>query len=145
MSDINIVNQTKQRIPRQLVLATLSTLVEYFKIKTAELSVVFITPLRIKKLNQTYRHQNHSTDVLSFCYEYNPKKKKLVGEIIICSSIASSQALEYGHSFNQEIRKLLTHSFLHLLGYDHKKAKDAEKMEKLEKKIVEEKLYEVPK
>lgn len=131
---ITVVNHTRYQVPQKLVKTVLNKSCQALKIKATELSVVFVTSAEIRKLNQTYRRQDKATDVLSFAYEYD--KKRLNGEIIICSELAKQNAREYHHSVNQEISRLLIHSLLHLIGYDHKKAGAAIKMKALENKII---------
>ncbi len=134
---IYINNQTVYRLPRQTIQRVLRSAANYLKLKNPELSVVFVTPQQIKKLNQQYRGKNQPTDVLSFSYEFDKSKKRLEGEIVICYSLAAKQAAQYGHSVKQEIIKLLIHSLLHLIGYDHQTDYQARRMEKMETKIID--------
>jgi probable rRNA maturation factor len=131
---IEYVNTTKNRLSRKETIATLNRAIKYLKIKKADLSVVIISESDIKRLNKKYRKKDKATDVLSFTY--SNKKDALDGEIIICYSIAKANAKKFGHSLAAEIKKLLIHSLLHLVGYDHKKNSDALKMEKLEERII---------
>ncbi|MEA2088836.1 MAG: rRNA maturation RNase YbeY [Patescibacteria group bacterium] len=103
-----------------------------FDIKDAEISIVIVNKNEIKKFNKNYRKQNRVTDVLSFIYN----KKPLEGEILICYEKALQQAKENKIDLNQEIKLLLVHSLLHLIGYDHKNIKEANKMKKMENKIL---------
>ncbi len=43
----------------------------------------------------------------------------LLGDVVLCPSVAAAQAREAGHSTEDELRLLCTHGILHLLGYDH--------------------------
>ena len=99
--------------------------------KLLNVSVGLVNKEKIKKLNKLYRNKNKATDVLSFEGE-----KDHLGEIILCVPIANTQALEFDHSFHCELQFLFVHGLLHLLGYDHIKPKDREKMTGLEKKIM---------
>ena len=77
----------------------------------------------IKKLNHKYRHKNRATDVLSFSQEKEEKVACplfLLGDVVISVERAKSQAREYGHTFKDEMRILIRHGILHLLGYTHK-------------------------
>ena len=96
----------------------------------------------IKNLNKKFRKKNQSTDVLSFPF-YNQKifKNKLkkekeiyLGDIIInLNKIKTKENLK---SFKLEFDKLWVHGLVHLFGHDHKKDKDFEKMNKIEKKYL---------
>ncbi len=131
---IEVINKTNYHISSHFIKKTLNNAIKFLKIKNPVLSVVFVTPIIIKKLNLTYRQQNKITDVLSFSYSYD--KNNLDGEIIICYSLAKKQAKEFKTTINQEIIKLLVHSLLHLIGYDHQNDNSAKKMEKIENIII---------
>jgi len=132
---INVINQTSYRPPKRRTIEVLSLATTYLAIKNPDISVVFISSRHMQKLNQLYRQQARPTDVLSFSYDYQPGKL-LDGEIFICYNLAVQQARFYGHSLQQELIKLLVHSLLHLIGYDHRSDRSAHQMEKMEKKII---------
>ncbi len=107
----------------------------------------------MRKLNFTYRGIDKTTDVLSFPQmSYRVKRKALsvkshtainaerttlLGDIVINLQAAKRQAPEHGLSFHKEIRWLLVHGILHLIGYDHEKSKYAgRKMREKEKKLL---------
>jgi len=107
----------------------------------AELSVALVDEDKIRELNATYRGKDSVTDVLSFASEAFEDEDKeevpqLLGDVVICPSVAARQAQEYGQTFNQEMALLLTHGILHLLGYDHITDEEAEEMEAREKDIL---------
>jgi len=101
------------------------------------LSIALIGPSEIKKANKKYRKKNQTTDVLSFSNsEVSTKKfemfavqeKESLGEIIICPEKVKKNAKKYGLDFKTEFVKVLIHGILHLLGYNHEKPKENEKM-----------------
>jgi len=77
-----------------------------------EISVAFISKEDIKKINSKYRKINDSTDVLSFEGEGD-----ILGEIII----SVEETKKNGDIFEDELKRVLIHGTLHLLGYDHEK------------------------
>lgn len=102
---------------------------------------------RIRRLNREFRGVDRPTDVLSFPihdkkeFAGGPSRvnKKgllsgypfILGEIIICPQVAEKNAGEAGVPLAAEMRRLLIHGFLHLLGYDHETgAADARRMRK---------------
>ena len=96
----------------------------------------------IKKLNKKFRKKNKSTDILSFpSYEKNVIKKKLqkdqeiyLGDIIVnLNKIKDKNNIS---NFILELNKLWIHGLTHLLGFDHKKDKDFEKMRRVENKFL---------
>ena len=106
-------------------------------------SVSFVNQEEIHKLNFAYRNVDSPTDVLSFPM-YEPGEVPVfeeetinaddedietmesffdedieLGDVVICTDKARSQAEEYGHSYERELIYLFVHSIFHLLGYDH--------------------------
>jgi probable rRNA maturation factor len=76
-------------------------------------------------LNRQYRKKDKATDVLSFPFGDDD----LLGEIYISLQRAKIQARRYGVSYNDELKRLLIHGLLHLMGYDHIKRTDRALME----------------
>lgn len=114
------------------------------KIQNWTLNIIFVNWEEIRKLNKTYRKKDYITDVLSFNYETKftkLKKKDIVWEIVFCEEKIIEQWIEYSLWSEKEFYKLLIHSVLHILWYDHENDKDFEKMQKKEdllwKKIFE--------
>ncbi|MCB0317268.1 MAG: rRNA maturation RNase YbeY [Bdellovibrionales bacterium] len=103
----------------------------------SEVSIVFTDDLEIQKLNLTYRSKDYPTDVLSFSQieGSNSVNATSLGDIIISLETAKKQAPEFENDFNSEIKRLLVHGLLHLLGYDHENVsiEQANKMFELEK------------
>jgi len=91
------------------------------------LSVALVGNSEIKKWNKKYRDKNSVTDVLSF---EDP------AEIIICWPRLIDQAKIQKHSRKKELVILLTHGFLHILGYGHKTSKEELLMQKKADKIL---------
>lgn len=84
-------------------------------------SIAFISDSRMKQLNEMFRGKNTTTDVLSFPHEpdeFDPDKDNL-GDIVISVEQAQRQAEENGLTLEGEIKQLILHGLLHLLGYDH--------------------------
>ena len=92
-----------------------SNLVGDFKI-----SFALIDNNRMKELNETYRGNEGSTDVLSFeIREPSEEGVFLLGEVVVSKDMAERQAKELGHSFEEEVAELIRHGVLHLLGKHH--------------------------
>ncbi len=60
----------------------------------------------------------------------------MLGDVIICPDIVAEQAPGFGNTVADEMRLLLVHGCLHLMGYDHEEAQEAEEMEALERKYL---------
>lgn len=90
-----------------------------------------------KTLNNTYRHKNYATNVLSFPFEAPEVEvpdfeMDLLGDIVICAPIVNTEASEQHKSERSHWAHLTIHGTLHLLGFDHIDDEDAEVMEAIE-------------
>jgi len=126
MINIEINNSTNFKINQKEIKNFCHRVLKKIR-KQVDLSIAFVSPKEIKKLNQVYRHINRPTDVLSF---------EETNEIIICPQQAKKQAKEVGHSLKEELQLLLVHGFLHLFGYDHKTIRQKRQMDTLTKKLL---------
>jgi probable rRNA maturation factor len=70
----------------------------------------------LRRLNHAFRGGDYATDVLSFPGQNGADD---IGEMIISAECAESQATGFGHKRIDEIRILMLHGVLHLLGMDH--------------------------
>jgi probable rRNA maturation factor len=105
------------------------------------LNIIFLDDNSIKNLNKNYRNVDSITDVLSFHYfdDFSKvDKKDIVWEILLSENKIISQWREYGLGSEKEFYKLLIHSILHILWYDHEKESDYKIMQELEEKVWEE-------
>lgn len=92
-------------------------------------SILFCGEELIQKLNFEFRKKNKPTDVLSFVYGESlipDDKESFYGEIIICPAVAKKQLEQFNTDFNTEIKRLLIHGVLHLIGYNHEVSKENE-------------------
>jgi probable rRNA maturation factor len=104
---------------------------------TAELSVLLIGADHIRKLNKRFAGDDYATDVLSFpMMEDDEDADLILGDVVICPSVADSNASKLGHPLATELDTLLVHGTLHLLGYDHQSADDKAKMDERQHEIV---------
>ncbi|HRK01359.1 MAG TPA: rRNA maturation RNase YbeY [Oligoflexia bacterium] len=97
---------------------------------TTVVSISLVDDREMKKLNRAYRKKNALTDVLSFeqpigDLSENPKGVRFLGDIVFCRSVVRTQARTYGHSVEIELKILLAHGLLHLLGMDHERSSRA--------------------
>ena len=93
------------------------------------LAIRFVSDREMRRLNATYRHRDRATDVLSFPGDGEvadaaeptglPDTERHLGDVAISVPTARRQADQLGHSVETELRILMLHGVLHLLGYDH--------------------------
>ena len=110
--------------------------------KKVSLTLLLSNNKNIKKLNKNFRNQNKSTDILSFPF-YNKKNLKIKlkkdKEIYLGDIIINLNKIKNRHNkkkFKIEFNKLWIHGLVHLFGHDHKKNKDFDEMQKIEKKFL---------
>jgi probable rRNA maturation factor len=94
-----------------------------------EFNVCFLDDRAIRRLNAAYRGKARPTDVLSFPWQGNDGPDSVgaaalefagfLGDIVISVETARRNARHEGHSIANEIRWLILHGVLHLLGHDH--------------------------
>ena len=122
---------------------------------SVEVNYAFISPREIHKLNNQFRQVDKVTDVLSYpSFELSPNEKLNLrndeinlfksesgfihfGDMAICFAQTKKQAKEFGNSVASEIKKLVIHSMLHLMGYDHIQDEDFVIMNKKEIELSE--------
>lgn len=107
-------------------------------IDDVEVSIVLTDDGFIKELNRRWRGVDSPTDLIAF--PFTEKKDKMgdytcLGEVVISLDAVRCQAKELGHSIEDELKILLIHGILHLLGYDHNDKEDSSKMEEREKEL----------
>jgi len=108
----------------------LTGLAHRHRLPEAEVALAFIGEQAIRSLNRLYRKKDRPTDVLSFAIRRTAADGRFyLGDIIIAVPVAARQARERGHGLEREMMLLATHGFLHLLGYDHGRAMEAEEAE----------------
>jgi probable rRNA maturation factor len=105
-----------------------------------EISVRVVDEHEMQHLNREYREQDKTTNVLSFPagdVAGLPKGvSPVLGDIVICAAVVEREAAEQGKTAADHWGHMLVHGVLHLLGYDHTTASEAEAMEGLEREIL---------
>ena len=109
--------------------ATLST-------PAAELAIVLTDNAAMRVLNRAWRGVDAATNVLSFPNKPIAGEPSLIGDIVLAHETVAAEARKEGKPFAHHLAHLAVHGFLHLLGYDHERAKDATTMERLEREIL---------
>ena len=98
----------------------------------AELCIKAVDEDTIAQLNQQWMDKEGPTDVLAFPMdELRPglvneePEEGVLGDLVLCPAVAERQAETAGHSPGAELELLTVHGILHLLGYDHARARGA--------------------
>jgi probable rRNA maturation factor len=102
-----------------------------------ELCIRIATANESRRLNARYRGHDKPTNVLSFpATAPAVLRQTLLGDLVICAQVVAKEAREQGKSPEAHWAHMTVHGVLHLLGYDHQKKREAERMEALERKIL---------
>ena len=119
--------------PRKKLNYTAQKLYKMYKTcSTKHCNVILCSDYKIRKLNLLYRKIPKPTDVLSFSFQ----DQDFLGEIYISLQRAHIQARRYKTTYQDEVKRLFVHGFLHLLGFDHSNKIDRETMEAHEQRYV---------
>ena len=109
----------------------------------AELAILFVDEVAMEELHIKWMDEPGPTDVLSFPMDElrpgtagQPTPAGLLGDIVVCPSVAARQAVTAGHSAQEEMLLLTTHGILHLLGYDHVEPEEEKEMFELQRKLL---------
>jgi probable rRNA maturation factor len=92
--------------------------------REALISVTFLGPVGMRRLNAAHRKHNRPTDVLSFGLAL--PGGELAGDVYICPAVASEQAKALGVPPREELVRLVVHGVLHALGHDHPEGRGRE-------------------
>jgi len=111
------------------------------RIREADLAIRIVGAKEGRALNHHYRGKDYATNVLSFPAELpeglpEGVKLPLLGDMVLCAPVVAREAKEQGKSTAAHYAHLTVHGTLHLLGWDHEDARDAECMEQLEREIL---------
>jgi len=138
---IDIQNRRKMpRVPTPYVRKIARLILKGLDLPKAELSVLLTDDKTIHSLNQQWRQKNKPTDVLSFSQVEGegPFGGVALGDLVISVDTAARQAKTARHSLNEEIKKLMVHGMLHLLGHDHVRGgAQARRMKKEEERLLQ--------
>jgi probable rRNA maturation factor len=121
-----------------------------------EVSLLFVDEDAIAALNEQFLGKSGPTDVLSFPIEdeVGPTGRSpdfggsgpgtlaeqgelsLLGDVVVCPAVAARNAVDHEVAFDDEVALLVVHGLLHLLGMDHERDVEAERMEALEQQLL---------
>lgn len=140
-----ILNQ-QSRVPLRLAPldSFLTRVRRALRVPPRAVAVAFVTDAAIRRMNRTYRGKDKATDVLSFPVGQTimsvhhrkngqarvPVLPNYLGDIAIAPAVARRNARRFGRTLDRELRILILHGVLHLLGYDHET--DGGRMDRIE-------------
>ena len=102
-----------------------------------EINYIFCDDQYLLKKNQEYLQHDTFTDIITFDYT---EKNRLSGDIFISIERVKENAITFAVPFDNELRRVIIHGVLHLMGYKDKSKEDAEKMRNKENFYLSEKV-----
>ena len=139
MINIEIPSDYEKEIDTDFVMMAAETTFDHEKVKEmSEITIAFVDPATIQKLNFQFRGIDSPTDVLLFPDEViNPENGNIyLGDVIISYPDAVAQAEANKNSLKYELTLLIVHGILHLLGYDHATHEDQINMWSVQSEIL---------
>lgn len=104
---------------------------------TVEINIALLDEPSARAINRQYRSKDYATNVLSFPYEPLPAEKTaLLGDLALCPAVIAREANLQHKRLRDHYAHLTVHGVLHLLGEDHQSARDAAKMEAIERRVL---------
>lgn len=96
---------------------------------TGAINFIFTSNPHLLQLNRTYLNHNYFTDVITFDYS---KGRKISGDVFISVEQVNRNAIEYRVAQDEELRRVMIHGVLHLIGFDDTTEAQKEDMRKME-------------
>ncbi|WP_277451934.1 rRNA maturation RNase YbeY [Janibacter sp. DB-40] len=141
---IEVLNETDQEVDeREFVEISRYVLGELRVHPQAELCIRMVDEDTMTVLHEQWMDLPGPTDVMSFPMdELEPGRdgeepqEGVLGDIVLCPSVAAKQAVEAGHATIEEMLLLTTHGILHLLGFDHAEPEEETEMFELQRQLL---------
>lgn len=132
---LNVEMQRRVRAwaPARAQIATWASTALGRKAANREMSVRVVGRSEIRRLNARYRGRDKPTNVLSFpAVELPAGPERQLGDLVICPDVLRDEARAQRKTLRAHWAHLVVHGSLHLAGYDHEDAADADRMERRE-------------
>ena len=136
--EIIIINENEYLIPSDIS-EVVASIFSFLQNDTGSgVTIVFIEEEEMSLLYKQYYGYTHNTDVLSFeSGEIDPESGRIMlGDILICYPFVEKQAISLGNKLDDEIKLLVIHGMLHLLGFDHATEEQKLRMWEVQNKLL---------
>ena len=98
----------------------------------AHITLRFVGSAEGRRLNRDYRGRDYATNVLTFDYAREP----LAADIVLCMPVVRREAREQDKRLRAHLAHLVIHGVLHARGFDHVRAREANRMEARERTLL---------
>ena len=141
---IDVLNESEFSLDEMELVACAKYVMGEMKVHPqADLCVKLVDEPAMEVLHVKWMDLPGPTDVMSFPMdELRPGRDGqepadgVLGDIVLCPSVAARQAVGAGHATEEELLLLLTHGILHLLGYDHAEPDEEREMFELQRTLL---------
>ena len=141
---IDVHNQTEVAVDELEIVALARYVLGELKVHPqADLAVTLVDEPAMETLHVRWMDLPGPTDVMSFPMdELRPGRpdedpvEGILGDVVLCPSVAARQATEAGHALEEELLLLTTHGILHLLGFDHAEPEEEKGMFELQRQLL---------
>ena len=112
-------NGARAPLSRKATQETVQSVLRSEKVRNALVSITFLDKRAMARLNKEHLRHRGPTDVISFGFARATKTDPVVGDIYICPDVARENAKGRDETVGRELKRLVIHGTLHILGYDH--------------------------
>ena len=141
---IDVLNETDYALDELELVACSRYVLEQMRVHPApDLGLRLVDAAAMETLHVQWMDLPGPTDVMSFPMdelrpgrEGSDPQEGVLGDIVLCPSVAEKQAREAGHATEEELLLLTTHGILHLLGYDHAAPDEEKEMFELQRQLL---------
>jgi probable rRNA maturation factor len=100
------------------------------KFRIEALNYIFCDDKYLLDMNKAYLKHNYYTDIITF--DNSLEKYSIIGDVYISIDSVRKNAVRFNTTFNDELRRVMVHGLLHLVGYKDKTEKDKKRMRNAE-------------
>ena len=141
---VDVLNETDHQLDElELVALSKYVMAQMHVHPGADLCLRLVDEAAMEVLHVQWMDLPGPTDVMSFPMdelrpgrEGEEPEEGVLGDIVLCPSVAAKQAKAAGHATEEELLLLTTHGILHLLGYDHAEPEDEREMFELQRQLL---------
>ena len=141
---IDVLNETEFALDELELVACARYVMAEMKVHPqADLCLRLVDEDAMETLHVQWMDLPGPTDVMSFPMDElrpgrdeDPPEEGVLGDIVLCPSVAAKQAATAGHATEEELLLLTTHGLLHLLGYDHAEPDEEKEMFELQRQLL---------
>ncbi|MDT0215495.1 rRNA maturation RNase YbeY [Rothia sp. ARF10] len=141
---IDVLNETEFELDELELVACARYVMSEMKVHPqADLCLRLVDEAAMETLHVQWMDLPGPTDVMSFPmdelrpgHDGEEPEEGVLGDIVLCPSVAEKQAAAAGHATEEELLLLTTHGILHLLGYDHAEPEEEKEMFELQRQLL---------